>query len=197
VVLPYVQLPHSAATGYAVRSLAQALTAASAEAVGSCISPAFNTVSLCCHLTPQVMFCAPATSRQQALELAKNAPALRVRPRVVARWARFMTGTHAGQLRARALGIPQRQPNPAMLAFLDAQREDFIVPMEITRCAMHTTNVEQARILLDMFERERSGYAATRSGHADAPQQPGQHEDLVEWALPDNNDEGALHMRAG
>ena len=65
-----------------------------------------------------------------------------------------------------------------MLHKLNDTGREFVVPDAVLQRALHTTNMEQAHVVMDAFNRERQGYAATRTGHADDP--AGRPEDL-EW----------------
>lgn len=146
----------------------------------------------CRCLPVQVMFVAPAATREEALELAQRAPALRVRPRVIERWVRFLTGTDQGQRWAEVRGGAPAVINQDMMRFLNSQRDDFVLPEPVLRRALHATNADQARLLLDAFNRDRAGYAATRSGHADDPAQQDDGDDVAEWALPDDVGRGEI-----
>jgi hypothetical protein len=152
-------------------------------------------VSLC----TQVLFVAPANSREEALKLASQAKALNVRPSVLARWARFLVASGQSRLHPELHGEQQpqldgeQQPqlNSAMLEWCDRHAEGAaVVPEQITRSALHANNAEQARIILHMFNRGREGYANTRSGHADDPE--GEAEPaLAAWELPHDGPPGA------
>ena len=132
------------------------------------------------------MFVAPAATREQALELAKQAPALRVRPRVLERWARFLTREDNAERWKIARGGVPAQLNVPLLHRLGKDPAEYVVPHEqVLQHALHATNFEQAHIVLDAFNRERQGYAATRSGHADDPANDAGAPELPEWRVSD------------
>ena len=139
----------------------------------------------------QVMFVAPARTREHALGLAAKAKALNVRPGVVARWARFLVASGQSRLFPELHHAEQPlQLNTAMLEWCDGQpRGAAIVPEQVTRCALHANNMEQARIILHVLNRGREGYANTRHGHADAPGAVDDSGALQAWDLED--DQGA------
>ncbi len=123
---------------------------------------------------------APVHTWEQALEMAKSAPALRVRPPVVMRWAKFLTA-------ARQDGAPAnvRAPrlNAPLIAVLEQSTDAWIVPEDILRSSLHTTALEQARILLKLFQNQREGYANTRAGHEDDPHGLDPDTELAQWEL--------------
>ena len=88
--------------------------------------------------------------------------------------------------------------NEGMVRVLNAQRTDFVVPAVLLDRALHATNMEQATIVLDAFNRERQGYAATRTGHADDPgTRPDVDAKLPEWRVSDEVGRGELSEQIG
>ena len=147
----------------------------------------------------QVMFVAPASSRAEALELAQKAPALRVRPRVVERWARFLTRPDIAERWRAARGGRPVVLNEPLLYQLGTTGQEFVVPPALLQRALHATNMDQANIVLDAFNRERQGYAAARTGHADDPANDPQAPNAVidlelpEWRVSDDVGRGEGH----
>ena len=136
------------------------------------------------------MFVAPARDRQHALQLAASAKALSVRPHVLARWARFLVEHGQSNLFPELHGQQQRESpllklNDAMLEWCDAHGpEAVVVPPQAVQGAVHTNSNRQARIILDMFNRGREGYASTRFGHADDPNAGDHAAALAAFELP-------------
>ena len=138
------------------------------------------------------MFVAPARSREEALQLAAHAKALNVRPHVLARWARFLVRSGQSKLFPELHGANALQPNDAMLEWCDRQPAGAVlVPPAALQGAVHTTNLEQARLVLHMFNRGREGYASTRAGHADDPDGADPDAALAAWDLPPDGAAGA------
>ena len=129
-----------------------------------------------------MFFVAPVHTREQALELAKSAPALRVRPLVVTRWAKFMTAARQGGTQA---DVRAPRLNEPMIALLGQTTDAWIVPEDILRGSLHTTAMEQARILLRLLRDQREGYAHTRGGHEDDPHGQDPDAELAHWELSD------------
>ena len=136
----------------------------------------------------QVMFVAPAKTKEEALALAAKAKALRVRPHVLARWARFLVTYGQSNLHPEyKTGL-----NDAMLEWCDKQPPDaVVVPPAVLRADVHCSTNEQAKIILHTWQRNREGYAKTRSGHADDPDGEDPEAALLAWELDEDGDEGA------
>ena len=154
----------------------------------------------------QVMFVAPARSREQALQLAAKAKALTVRPHVLARWARFLVEQGQSNLFPELHGEQQSVPQPpaavppglnqGMLEWCDRHPAGAaVVPPQALQGAVHTNSNEQARIVLHMFNRGREGYASTRAGHADDPNAGDATAPLADWELPEDEEQPAGESR--
>ena len=146
-----------------------------------------------------MLFVAPAKDRPHALQLAASAKALSVRPLVLARWARFLVAHGQSKLFPELHGeqageVPALRLNDAMLEWCEGHAAtDVVVPAEATQGALHTNNLAQAKIILDMFTSGREGYASTRFGHADDPNGGDPTAALAAWAgMPLEDEEAGL-----
>ena len=114
---------------------------------------------------PQVIFVAPAETREDLVRLADSSPALRVRGRVVAWWVQHLVKVYKDN--PHLLG---NHPPPT----IDRSRLELVskldgVPPQLLQSSVHAGSEAQAVSLLRAFTRGRDGYANTRTGREEDP----------------------------
>ena len=123
---------------------------------------------------------APAETPEQALELARKSPALKVRWQPVARWVAHLVRAGGASDRWAAAGLLPVQQDRQMLDVLRA-REDG-VPPEVLAGALHARDEAEAQAMLRAFGQGREGYAGTRTGRPEDPAVRPGAAPLAAWA---------------
>ncbi|KXZ41220.1 hypothetical protein GPECTOR_641g751 [Gonium pectorale] len=99
-----------------------------------------------------VVFVSPAQTPAEVAALARRTPALHVRGKVVARWARHLAGVYGMTADERAV------------AAWEQHGDEGGVPPSLLQTAVAATLAEEADALLRLLRADQEGYARTRYG---------------------------------
>ena len=139
----------------------------------------------------QVVFVAPASTPEQAKELARKSTALQVRSQVVIRWVLWLT---------RAGGASERWPKELVQVQRDQRMLHVLhngpamtVPEQLLTGALHARDETEAQTMAAAFDRGREGYARTRVGREEDPAVHGGESPLEAWADGDPPQDRTVH----
>ncbi|KXZ41585.1 hypothetical protein GPECTOR_378g174 [Gonium pectorale] len=99
-----------------------------------------------------VVFVSPAQTPAEVAALAHRTPAMHVRGKVVARWARHLAGVYGLQVDAQAV------------AAWEQHGDEGGIPPALLQTAVAAASAEEANALLRLLRADQEGYARTRYG---------------------------------